>query len=46
MIPELIPYQAQTAAEFYADIRSILSRRMKDDGAYAQLSRLYLHLLD
>lgn len=46
MIPELIPYQAQTAAEFYADIRSILSRRMKDNGAYAQLSRLYLHLLD
>ena len=46
MIPELNPYQPQTAAEFYADIRSILSGQMTDEDSYVRLNRLFLHLLD
>ena len=37
---------AQTAAEFYADILSVLSKRTKDAERYVLLNRLFLHLLE
>lgn len=43
---ELAPYQPQTAAEFYADIRAVLSKQTTDTDRYVRLNRLFLHLLD
>ena len=37
---------AQTAAEFYADILDVLSKRTKDADRYVRLNRLFLHLLE
>lgn len=43
---ELTPYLPETAAAFYADIRTILSKRMDVSEAYVRLNRVFLHLLD
>ncbi|MBO4841563.1 MAG: AAA family ATPase [Bacteroidaceae bacterium] len=37
---------SQTAAEFYADILDVLSKRTKDADRYVRLNRLFLHLLE
>lgn len=37
---------SQTAAEFYADIRAVLSKQTADNERYVRLNRLFLHLLD
>ncbi len=42
----ITPYQPQTAAEFYSDIRSILNSNRKNADSYVHLNRLFLHLLD
>ena len=36
----------QTAADFYADIRIVLSKRMVVNDCYVRLNRLFMHLLD
>lgn len=35
-----------TAAEFYVDIRAVLSKQIADNDRYVRLNRLFLHLLD
>ena len=42
----LTPYQPESAADFYADILAILSKRTKDADRYLLLNRLFLHLLE
>ena len=42
----LTPYQPESAADFYADILTILSKRTKDADRYLLLNRLFLHLLE
>lgn len=42
----ITPYQPQTAAEFYSDICTLISKQTKTADPYARLNRLFLHLLD
>ena len=42
----MIVYSKTFAAEFYTDIRTILSERMAVSEAYVRLNRVFLHLLD
>ena len=35
-----------TAAEFYTDIRAVLSKQTTESNRYIRLNRLFLHLLD
>ncbi|MBO7068249.1 MAG: AAA family ATPase [Bacteroidaceae bacterium] len=42
----LLPYQPQKAAEFYADIRPLLMKRNTETECYIRLNHLFLHLLD
>ena len=43
---QILSYPLETAAEFYDDIRSILSARKITADSYIRLNRLFLHLLD
>ena len=43
---DILPYQLQTAAEIYADIKLILTKQNSDADSYVRSNRLFLHLLD